>query len=147
MIVKCVALRLNTSRPEADASDYFRNRDFGVVVGREYLVLALTIDFGSAPPGTGTGAWVDVLMEPSIPTIIPVPLFLFEITDPKISCHWEARLSQEGLIRLCPPAFCRDSFLEDVSERVPSAVDEFSRIYNSLAAETGRLEFAQERNF
>jgi len=125
MIVRCKSTRSD--------DDLLRERDFGVVLGREYLVLGLTINVAShALP---RGAWVDILMEPDIPTLLNVPLSLFEIVDPRPSGYWEVRLFDEGMIRLQPASFYRESYMEDLSDREPESIEDFWRVYKMMQAE------------
>src|SRR5215472_4377904 len=106
MIVRCVLTNPTEAQIRVLGPGFRRDRSFGVVKGREYLVLGMDID--PATGAFGTGAWVDVLMEPEIPTVISVPLCLFEIADPRLSKYWEVRVSDEGIVNLWPPSFYRE---------------------------------------
>jgi hypothetical protein len=89
-----------------------------------------------AAPGTmGRGAWVEVLMEPDIPTLIPAPLCLFEIVDPRVSRYWEIHVSDEGMVRLWPPSFYREYYHDDLSDRAPEIVKDFWRVHALIEAE------------
>lgn len=138
MIIKCISIYPSEEQIQRFLGPgLWRNREFGVVIGREYLVLGLTVN--GALQKTGNGAWVDILMEPEVPTVIPVPLCLFEIVDARVSRFWELRLSDEGSITLWPPSFYRQSFLENVSDRVPDAVEEFWKVQARIASETNQI--------
>jgi hypothetical protein len=133
MIVKCISTYPTEAQIEMLGPGFRRDRSFGVVAGREYLVSAMTIE---VLRGTmGSGAWVDVLMEPDIPTLIPVPLCLFEIVDPRVSRYWEVRVSDEGRVRLWPPSFYREYYHDDLSDRDPETVKDFWRVHALLEAE------------
>lgn len=134
MIVRCVSTCPSEEQIQRLGAGSWANREFGVVIGREYSVLDLTINADSK--STGNGVWVDILMEPDIPTILPVPLCLFEIVDSRVSRYWEVRVRPDGSVTLEPPSFSRKSFLEDVSDRVPAAVEEFWRVQRLLEAES-----------
>src|SRR5713226_5879907 len=123
MIVKCISTYPTEAQIQFLGPGFRRDRSFGVVPGREYLVIAMTIDV--APETMGSGAWVDVLMEPDIPTLIPVPLCLFDIVDPRVSRHWEIRVSEEGTVRLWPSSFYREYYHSDLSDRDPKIVKDF----------------------
>jgi hypothetical protein len=133
MIVKCIASHPSEAQIQSLGPGFRRNREFGIVIGREYLVLGLTVNVISHT--MGNGVWVIVLMEPDIPTLISAPLCLFEIVHPGVSRYWEFRISDEESITLWPPCFYRKSFLEDVSDRVPEAGQEFWRVHALIEAE------------
>jgi len=58
----------------------------------EYLVFALSVVNGVT--------LVDVAQE--FEQLVPVPLFLFEITDPRVPGLWEARQREDGTLLLWP---------------------------------------------
>ena len=133
MIVRCVSTYPTEAQLHVLGPGFRRDRSFGVVQGREYLVLGMDID-----PGTGafgTGAWVDVLMEPDIPTLVPAPLCLFEVVDPRVSRYWEIRISLDGSVRLWPSSFYREYYHSDLSDRDPEIVKDFWRVHALLEAE------------
>ena len=136
MIVKCISAHPSEAQIQGLGPRFRRGRNFGVVVGREYLVLGLS--FGVAP--MPAGVWVDILMEQDIPTLIQAPLCLFRITDPRASRFWEIRVSGEGVITLCPAPFYQESYLERLSDRVPEVVEDFWRVHRLLIEESrGRI--------
>ena len=75
-------------------------------------------------------------MEPEIPTIVPAPLSLFEIKDPRGSRYWEMRTSDECIVRFWPSSFHREFYHDDLSEREPGLVEDFWRVYALIEAET-----------
>jgi hypothetical protein len=133
MIVKCISIYPNENQIQGLGPGFFPQRSFGVVVGREYIVVALTVNCGAQAPGKGV--WVDILMEPGIPTLVSAPLFLFEIVESSASCYWQVRETDKGGLTLWPSAFYQPSYLEDVANRVPKIVDDFWRIYTLIEAE------------
>ncbi len=134
MIVKCISTYASEAQIQMLGPRFRGDRSFGVVPGREYLVLGLIVD--AAPQSDGRGAWVDVLMEPEIPTVISVPLCLFEIVDPRPSRYWEIRVSDEGIVRLWPSSFYREYYHSDLSDRESEIVRDFWIVHALLEAET-----------
>ena len=137
MIVRCISSHPSDAQIQSLGPGFRKNREFGVVIGREYLVLGLTVNVTSQT--MGNGAWVDILMEPDIPTVVSVPLSLFEILDARVSRYWELRASDLGTITLWPPSFYRESFLEDVSDRATEAVEEFWCIHSRIEADANKI--------
>ena len=137
MIVKCILAYPREDQIRLLGPGFSRNREFGVVIGREYVVLGLS--FENSSQAMGNGVWVDVLLELDIPTLISAPLCLFEIIDARASRYWELRVSDLGTITLWPPSFYRESFLEDVSDRATEAVEEFWRIYSRIEADANEI--------
>jgi hypothetical protein len=133
MILRCISAYPNEGQIQLLGPGFPEKRSFAVVPGREYIVLGLIVD--SSPHSDTRGAWVDVLMEPEIPTIISVPLCLFEIVDPRVSRYWEIRVSPEGNIRLWPSSFYREYYHSDLSDRDLEIVKDFWRTYALLEAE------------
>jgi hypothetical protein len=133
MIVKCISAYPDVEQVQRLGPGFLRDHAIHVTIGREYVVLSLTVNTASGT--VGNGVWIDVLMEPDVPTVIPVPLCLFEIVDPRASRYWEIGVSPDGSTTLEPPSFSRKSFLEDVSDRIPEAVKEFWHLYSLLETE------------
>jgi hypothetical protein len=134
MIVKCISIYPSEEQIQRLGPGFWRNREFGVVIGREYLVLGMTMKADAQ--SSGNGVWVEILMEPDIPTIVPVPICLFEIVDSRVSRHWEVRAQPDGSVALEPPAFFRSSFLPAIADRVTDAVEEFWKIQQLIEAES-----------
>lgn len=133
MIVRCLSTSPSQAQLQVLGPGFRRDRSFGLVEGREYLVLGLIVD--ATPQSDGRGAWVDILMEPEIPTVISAPLSLFEILDPRASRHWEIRVSDEGMVRLWPSSFYREYYHSDLSDREPEIVKDFWRVHALLESE------------
>lgn len=132
MIVKCISAHPSEAQIQELGRRFRRGRNFGVVVGRQYLVLGLSLGL----PPMSSGVWVDILMEPDIPTLIQAPLCLFEITDPRASRFWEIRARGEGVTTLCPASFYQESYHERLSDRVPEVVEDFWRVHGLLIEES-----------
>lgn len=127
MRVRCI-----TEVPPDEEADLLRRpvgtsrRTFGVTVGMEYLVFGLRVVKGYV--------WVDVAQE--FEQLVPVPLSLFEITDPSIPGLWQARVENRALF-LWPPSFFEHEFYhEDLVEGVPSVVEDFRRVRRRLELES-----------
>lgn len=133
MIVKCISTYPTKEQIECLDSGFLRGHNINVVVGREYLVLALTLNMSLQT--SGKGVWVDILMESDIPTLISAPLCLFEITDPRVSAYWELGMLSDGSVMLQPRSFYGKSFLENVSNRVAEAVQEFWHVHALMEIE------------
>jgi hypothetical protein len=133
MVVKC----RSDKQIEAQAQDIDEQpcnaKTFNLVESREYVVLGLTIF--TRPESDRSGAWVTVLMEPEIPTIIAAPLYMFEVLDPRASQHWEVKVSASGAVRLWPSSFFADYYHDDLSERAPAVVRDFWAVYGLLSEE------------
>lgn len=133
MIVKCISTYPTEAQIQTLGLRFSRSHSYGVVPGREYLVLALIID--AAAESNGRGAWLGILMEPEIPTVIEVPICLFEIVDPRVSRYWEIRVSDKGVVRFWPPSFYREYYHDDLSDRDPETVKDFWRVCAMIEAE------------
>lgn len=127
MRVRCIAEDPTPEQARALGKLYTAPRQtFGVVLGMEYLVLALSVVNGVT--------LVQVAQE--FEQIVPVPLFLFEITDPRVPSLWEARQQEDGAVLLWPPSFFeREFYHEDLLDQVPSVVEDFRRVRRRLEVE------------
>jgi len=137
MIVRCVSLYPTEAQIKFLGPGFLRDRSFGLVLEREYVVLGLTVD--AAVESNGRGAWVEVLIEPRVPTPVSVPLCLFEIVDSRASRFWEIQLSDNGVVRLWPPSFYHEYYHDDLSNRDPELVKDFWRVYALLESEAKEM--------
>ncbi len=144
MVIKCVSSVLTETQFRASGDPSLLHEGYPLKVGREYLVFALTIDTSSA--AAQGGVWVSIQMEPKSPTMIAVPLSLFEIIDPRASRYWTVGSPREGLLRIWPAAFLADFYHDDLSERLPEAVNDFWKVQALLEAESREIE-QKPRNF
>jgi hypothetical protein len=140
MIVKCIATQAGDALLSPLDPGFQRDRSFGVVLGREYLVISLTVDTG--PLSDGRGTWVDILMDTEIPTVISVPLGLFKVVDPRVSRYWEIRVSDDG-VTFRPPSLYKGYYHDDLSNRDTETVNDFWRVYRALKAEANERPIIQ----
>jgi len=108
----------------------FHLQTFDVHLGQEYVVLGMFWSVGSP---FGVGAYVQ--FETDLSRLSWAPLSFFEITDNRISRHWQVMTYEEGAVAFGPPAFWRDYFVEDLYEDVPHVVAEFRAIVGILQNE------------
>jgi hypothetical protein len=105
-----------------------RRDSFGVETGREYLVLGLTVT-------DLLKVWVDTEPEaPEIATPMPVPLFLFRISDSRLSRSWIIQPNQAGVIAIWPPSW----FLPYYHDRFFDGDSEIREDYRRVVAELQR---------
>ena len=103
-------------------------QSFGVARGMEYLVFALSVLDGVT--------YVDV--EQEFEQVVAVPLFLFEIIDPRLSSIWEVKQRADGSLLLWPPVFhARQSYAEDILDGDPTALIEFRDLRHRLENSNG----------
>ena len=128
MRVRCIAEELTPTEAAQMQALYHQGRQtFGVTRGAEYLVFGLRMVNGVA--------LVDIAQE--FDQLYPVPLTLFEITDPRIPGIWEARVTEDGALFLWLPSFFdRAYYHQDLLEQVPSVVEDFQRIRQRLELES-----------
>lgn len=128
MRVRCVAELPTPEQAKLLGTFYAGGRQrFGVTVGMEYLVFGIRVVNGVV--------LIDIAQE--FEQLYPVPLFLFEITDPRVPSLWEARQEQDGSLFLWPPSFFeREYYHEDLLEQVQSVVEDFRRVRRRLEVES-----------
>ena len=129
MIVKCIA-ELPTRDQAKRLGEHYRGskQSFGLVLGMEYIVFALTI-LGGEP-------WVEVTDSELDPGYLwGVPLCLFEIVNPRLSVLWEARIANNGELTLEPPSLSRRNYHDDLFEGVEEVVEDFRRVRRELEKE------------
>ncbi|MDE3137295.1 MAG: hypothetical protein KGL59_12020 [Acidobacteriota bacterium] len=135
MIVRCKLSYPTEEQIARLGPEFFRRRTFGIEPGEEYVVLGLTVDVGSRH--MGLGPWVQIYTRKHVVHAITfVPLCLFEVTDARVSQHWEVRFSEGGTaVTLWPPSFYRPYYHDDLSEDMPEAVADFERVVKLLEDE------------
>lgn len=128
MRVRCIAERPSPEQRVILGAGFQHERlVFGVTLGMEYLVFGIRILKGLA--------FVDIAQE--LEQLYPVPLFLFEITDPSVPSLWQIRQQDDGSLFLWPPSFFERAYYhEDLLEQVPSVVEDFRRVRHRLEAES-----------
>lgn len=137
MIVRCKRSYPTEEQIARLGPEFVRARKFGIEPGEEYVVLALTVDFGSRH--LGLGPWAGIYTRKHVVhAITTVPLCLFDIVDPRVSQYWELRVPEDAtLATLWPPSFYRPYYHDDLSEEVPGVVADFERVLALLEAEAG----------
>ena len=127
MRVRCI--REEPTREQAERMRIFYRggkQTFGVIKGTEYLVFGLRVVDGVT--------LVDIAQE--FEQLVPVPLWLFEITDHRVPSLWEARQNEDGSLLVWPRSFFdREYYHEDLLEKVPSVIDDFRRVRRRLELE------------
>ena len=81
-------------------------------------------------------AWVEIATEGEF--ILSVPLAEFEIVNGTPSAFWDARMDDDGTVRLWPPSFYQATYHADLADREPSVVADFERMREMLEAEDRR---------
>ena len=128
MRVRCIA-ELPTEEQAKRLGRFYAGtrQSFGVTIGMEYLVFGLRVVEGSV--------LLDIPQD--FEQLYPVPLCLFEITDPRVPSLWSARLRDDGSLLLWPPSFFeREYYHQDLLERVPSVLEDFERVRRRLEVES-----------
>ena len=98
-------------------------------VGKEYVVLGISHD-------TRSEYWITHLLElpDELGGCTYAPLCLFEITDPRPSIFWKAKIIDNDLT-LWPPEFYREFFHDDLSEGKPEIKRVFDIVVDRLTYE------------
>ena len=135
MIVRCKLSYPTEEQIAHLGPEFVRQQAFGIEPGEEYVVLALTVDFGSRH--LGLGPWVRIYTRKHVAHIITsAPLCLFEVVDPRPSRYWELRAPEGATVAtLWPPSFYREYYHDDLSEDVPEVVADFERVVKLLEDE------------
>lgn len=98
--------------------------DYDLDLLREYLAIGLGYWQGVA--------WVEIVTDGG--WLLSVPLFLFEITDPKASKYWEIR-TDGASTTLWPPSLYEPDFNSQLADDVPSAVETLRELRALMEAE------------
>lgn len=137
MIVRCISKLPSEEQAQllGPGKHYFPGQQqFGLVIGREYIVYALSILDGAA--------WVDILSE--FEYLYAVPLLLFDIVDGHVSRYWELRARDQDLA-FWPPSFYREYYHDDLIEGVREVVEDFRRLRALIEEEAeSHLSISQE---
>ena len=129
MQVKCTNETLTETQKSALSKilpPYYLESHFGILKGQEYTVLGITFSasLNITLYQVYTGSY-----------ITHPPAVLFEITDPRVSQHWEAKSSSDGDLTLWPSVFYRDYFHDELSEGNHEMVEEFHKLHRLLKEE------------
>lgn len=107
MRVMCVASSPSPEQARRLGAAFRAGRTtYPVTGGIEYVALGLGFWDGVA--------WVEISMETE--AVVSIPLFLFEITDPRPSSLWEVRSHSDGGVTLWPREFYEPLFHDYLSD-------------------------------
>jgi hypothetical protein len=98
--------------------------EYLVEPGQEYTVLGMSFRHGEP--------WFELHVP--IRVLASFPAFLFEIVDPAASRYWQLRID-DGTVRLWPPQFYQDYFIDDFSNDKPDVVEHLRAIEARIEAE------------
>jgi hypothetical protein len=112
-------------------SGFYKNQSFGITVGREYLVLGLSVHRNS--PVYGQAVCAEIVEDAG--HRVAVPLLLFEVVDARASRHWRLRTWQDGMVTLWPEPFYKEYFFDDLAESDPETNETFRAIRHVLESE------------
>jgi hypothetical protein len=126
----CVASYPDENQIRELGPDFYRNQSFGLVVGREYLILGL-----SYARHSHCGNAVAVSYFDGENLVLGAPIILFDITNPCVSRYWELKTSEDGSLDIYPPLFHEDFFHDRLSDNEQEASEAFQRVYALLDSE------------
>jgi len=134
MIAKCVSAYPNQEQLDFLGTEFFKDREFHVTAGDEYVVLGLTFVVENDSSGRG------LLLEhvDDYGHLVTTPACLFDILDGTVSRYWQIRVGRDGMVTLWPPSFYRQYYHDDLSENVTEVVEDFKRIRRSIEIEALR---------
>jgi hypothetical protein len=126
MKVKCIS-RLPTEEQAVKLGEHYRHgkQDFHLQIGKEYIVYGISILRGIA--------WIELASDTGY--LYSVPLFLFEITDERVSKYWKVRMDKDGDLMLWPSSFYIKFYHDDLAEGVPEIVEDFNKIQSLIKTE------------
>ncbi|MCX6345761.1 MAG: hypothetical protein NT018_11925 [Armatimonadetes bacterium] len=123
MKIACTASYPNENQLRELGDNFYKVQDFGLIVGKEYLVLGLSYDIDSC---WGNAITVSFFEDDHL---VRAPIILFSITDPRVSRHWEARKAEDGSLSLWPALFYEDFFHDRLSDYEQEAREAFHKVY------------------
>ena len=132
MIVRCLTTEMTPKQRSRLGASFPAERAAKLTADESYLVLGLQYDVGSII--WGTGAWVQLSVEPD--RVLFAPLYLFELIDSRPSRLWDTRLWEDGSVTLWPPSFYREYYHDDLAAGDPDVVDDFRQVLAELAEES-----------
>ncbi len=141
MIVRCVSEYPDEEQLRLLGPKFFRNRSFGVVVGREYIVFGVTVVIEAS--SAGKGLLFEHLTDTNYGYLVSTPACLFQIVDGTASSHWRIRIEDDGAVRLWPEVFYKEYFHDRLSDGDPEAVEDFRRIRERIEAEAVGRELSR----
>jgi hypothetical protein len=129
MQIVCKAGKATPAQKEIMGLPY-SNSDFDITEGVTYLVFGMTIDMRE---NKNSVCFIQILSNGG--HLITAPLFLFDITDNRVSRYWELKISSEGFLTLWPPSFYREYYHDDLFEEVDEVVKDFNLVRKSMEDE------------
>lgn len=133
MKVKCIQnvidsnLAKQVDFPRRAPTDYRSE----ITIGKEYVVLGLCY----IPSSLYWAGKPAISIKDDDGDLSFVPIFLFEIIDPRPSKFWQIRYNDDGSLEMYPEAFYRNFFHDDLSEGVPEIKADFIKICEKLEKE------------
>ncbi|WP_255156277.1 hypothetical protein [Ferruginibacter sp. HRS2-29] len=108
----------------------YANSDFHITELKKYLVFGITISVGASG-----NQICDVQIVSDYGHIAHAPLVLFEIIDSRVSKYWQLKILKSGQIAFWPEKFFKEFFHDDLSEDIPSAIEDFKLVRKLLEEE------------
>jgi hypothetical protein len=131
MIVKCISNYPTEDQLSRLGPKFFKEQDFHVTIGKEYVVFGLTT---TVEPGyTGLGLSIEIVSD--FEYLVSAPICLFEILEGTPSRFWELRVSDDNTILLWPRSFYREFYHDDLSNHTREIVEDFTHIRALIEAE------------
>jgi hypothetical protein len=130
MVIKCISEKPNELQAKYLPKMY-RRADFHISSGTEYVVLGISFMLDDS---VGRCSFVEITSDYG--HLSSVPLFLFEIVDPRVSKYWTLRQFDPFTFALWPNDFYTEYFHDDLSNNLMDAVERFNKIKAKLEEET-----------
>jgi hypothetical protein len=125
MRVRCLTNRPTEAQVRRLGSAFKPGKtEFVVEPGHEYTVLGLSFRQGEP--------WFELHVP--IRVIASFPALLFEIVDTTVSRYWQIRIDEDGTVRLWPPQFYQEYFIDDFSNGKADVVEELATIEARIEA-------------
>jgi len=128
MIVRCISNEL-TVEQKGVLPEEFRSSDFHVTIEREYIVFGLTIN----SINDQTVCLVQHISDYG--HLINTPMFLFDITDKRVSKYWEIKIHSDESITFWIPSFYKEYYHDDLFEGVPEIKEDFEIMKKKIEEE------------
>jgi hypothetical protein len=129
MKIKCIKISLNDEEKNIVGMPVTHNRDYYVSEDKEYTVIGMNY-LTQCPTINGLSFYI--LNDFNL--LGRVPIFLFEIVDPRPSAYWRAEI-EEATFVLWPEEFYMHCFHDLFSDGKPEYVEAFKRAVARLENE------------
>jgi hypothetical protein len=128
MKVKCVAASLSPEQKVSlGASEHF-DSVYQITIGSIYPVLGLSFIVRSKIFGSTALVYIQV----DSGNLIPVPMCLFEIVDPRPSSYWRAKVYGGFDLLLRPEEFHERYFHDDLSNGVAAVRIKYKAVFDRM---------------